>query len=77
MSQTPDYILTEDFNCSADFSQTKILSAGTFVRPIQFCYVPKHVLESKLGKFFNPKMEMFCYTRLGIVPIPKNIVRQA
>ena len=74
--KTPNYALTEAHYIPMGSLDAKTLPAGSFVRPIETRYVPAHVLESKLGKTFDEKLEIMCYTRFGIVPIPKNIIRE-
>lgn len=75
--RTPNYVLTEAINVSSsDGRQAKELPAGSFVRPIQPCYVPKHITEGAVGRYFNEKNEVYVYTRYGIVTIPKSYLRQ-
>jgi hypothetical protein len=74
MLPTPNYILTEQVTIGNGFSDPKILPAGTFVRPIDKRWVPKHVLDSNM--WFNDKVEVFCYTRFGIVPIAQKMLRR-
>lgn len=76
-TSTPDYVLTEDHNVTYNSTEGKILLAGSFVRPIEIQYVPKHITDSAFGRWFNKNTEIYCYTRYGIVPIPRNILRIA
>lgn len=82
--KTPNYVLIEDvqvnlgvasggWNMPADY---KVLPAGSFVRPINYDYVPKHVLEDPKWKNFNSEKEIFCYTKLGFIAIEKKMLRE-
>lgn len=62
-----------------------------FVRPIELAYVPKHCIEfrakyvwflvdswtGKEQRAFDPREEVFCYSRYGIVTIPRNLLEVA
>lgn len=50
----------------------KVLPQGAFVRPLYIGNVPKDTI-AKWPKF-DPIAEVFCYTRYGIVPIPKYVI---
>lgn len=67
---TPNWVLNEDHGISYGSFDTKILSEGTFARPLAFEYVPDHIKEAKENKHFNPEREVYCYTPIGIVAIP-------
>lgn len=81
MSRTPNYRLMEDFVVAASGGSYmmggdyKTLPEGSYVRPIELAYVPKHVLEDKRWQHFNKDKEIFVYTKIGIVPVPKRILR--
>lgn len=70
-------MLTEEVHINITSHDTKILPAGAFIRPLEYEYVPKHIIDSNLWKFFNKETEIFCYTRYGIVAIAKKIIREA
>lgn len=72
MTRTPNYVLSDDFHISGD----KNLPAGSFVRPIRWEYLPKHITHSKLYEGIEPIGVLFCYTRYGIVPIDIRRFRQ-
>jgi hypothetical protein len=75
--KTPNYCLTEDCHIpSNDRGDGKVLEAGTWVRPIDPYYIPKHVKEDDRWPFFDENTQIFCYTRYGIVPLPKRILRE-
>lgn len=74
--KTPNYILSEDYSYPTGPHESKILNSGMFVRPIEIHYVPKHVLDNPLWRGFNKTKEVFVYCRYGIVPVPRNIVRE-
>lgn len=47
-------------------SEQKILPAGSYVKPIEYCYIPKHVLNAPQNKYFDQKLEIFVHTKYGI-----------
>lgn len=69
--KTPDYVLTDVFTY-----KDGTLPAGTFVKPIQYCYLPQHVKDDGRWGYVSLEDNVFCYCSLGIVPIPRKIVRQ-
>lgn len=73
---TPNSVLTEDHSWSHGPYDQISLGAGAFVRPIEFIYVPKHVLDKPLCKGFNKDKEIFCYTSYGILPVPYSKIRR-
>lgn len=73
---TPDYVLVQAYFYSSSLYDSKSLDAGAFVRPIELCYVPKHVVEDKRWSGFNKNTDVFCFTSLGIVPIPRAHMRK-
>lgn len=77
--KTPNYRLTDAVSLPSGSYRDgdKDLSAGDFVRPIELVYVPKHVVDDERWKWFNKETEVFCYTKKGIVPIPKFKIREA
>lgn len=76
-TRTPNYRINEDFSfyTPGSFGDSKMLPEGSYVRPIELSYVPKHVLEDKRWALFNKDKDMFVYCKLGIVCVPKRIVR--
>lgn len=74
---TPDYVLKEDVTLrTGDISGFITLSAGTFVRPIELVYVPHHTINNSTFKDFDKSKDVFCYTRYGMLPLPKDKMRQ-
>lgn len=71
--RSKNYVLKQEYRFDHR-GELVTLPAGTFVRPLSLEYVPKHILEDKANKYFNPDMEVFCYTRYGIISIFKNAV---
>jgi len=78
MNRTPNYVLITSFIFDSDSSQrnSKVLPAGSFARPIVFEYVPRHVIEDPRWKLFSDDLDVFCYTRYGIISIPKSLLRE-
>jgi hypothetical protein len=73
---TPNYVLMEDYQINLDAHDIKVLPQGTFARPIEYQYVPKHVVENPLWRYYNKDRDVFVYCRAGIVLVPKKILRQ-
>ena len=75
---TPNFILKEPFtlSCGQSHLDDRVLEAGSWVRPIEFCYVPKEVKEDPRWKYFDKNTEIFCYTHWGLIPIPKKSLRE-
>lgn len=74
---TPNYVLVEDYSYVIGPQDTRVLKAGSFVRPVEFCYLPTHItkeLSSQRAVKFEDKV--FCYTFYGMLPIPKKLLRQ-
>jgi len=73
---TPDYVLQQDFQWN-EGTETRQLSAGTFVRPVKDCYVPKHVKEDTRWKVLREDKYIFCYCSKGFIRVPRTYVRKA
>lgn len=73
---TSNYVLTKDYTYLKDIFNSQTLMAGTFVCPIEFRWVPKHVKEDLKWKFFDNSTEVFCYCSHGFVVIPYNLLRK-
>ncbi len=76
MSRTPSYVLVQAVSISYGPMDYKILDAGTYISPLQYCYVPQHVIDDPFNKYFNADTEVFAYTKFGIVAIPKRSIRE-
>lgn len=73
--RTPNYVINCDMTISTDMiGIQKVLPAGSFVRPIERTYVPKHVLVKY--KDSSSEYYEFCYCYYGIIPVPKSYLRQ-
>lgn len=71
--RTPDYRLNAEWSYNANSFTSFTLPAGTFVRPIEKKYVPKHVLEDTRWRY-SSSSDIYCYCRYGIVPIPAKYI---
>jgi hypothetical protein len=72
---TPDYKLTADFKYWVNTQDCITMPAGTFVRPVEFRYLPKELQDrSSLIKIADK--EVFCHTKIGLIPIPKELLRK-
>lgn len=75
--RAPNYIITEEHTYSLGVSDYRTLPAGTFVRPLELHYVPKHIIEDKAHLDFNKVTQIYCYCRFGIVAIPRKIIKES
>lgn len=74
--KTPDYVLTEEINILDERWNKIPIPSGTFMRPIDFRYVPKHVIDNPLHRWFNKDTEVFCYCYMGIVIVDISKIRE-
>ena len=76
--KTPDYVITSAFTHYPGYGQEgRTLPEGSFVRPIEFRYLPKEFRDDDTYKLLDRgKNHEFCYTRIGIVAIPKSQIRK-
>lgn len=68
---TSNYVLEQDFK----IDNSKVLPAGSFVRPIRYYYVPKHI-KDEYPWTSEEGTQTFCYTYYGIVAIPTEYIRK-
>lgn len=66
------WVLDQEYTHSFNQRDSFTLPSGSFVTPLQLKYVPKHVRDSN---HCNLKLEMYCHTHFGIIPIPLKILR--
>lgn len=74
--KTPNYVTTEDCKLDQGKFSAKILPVGTFVRPINNEYLPRHIKESDMYFWIKTGEYVYVYCSYGIVLIPKDIVRE-
>lgn len=73
---TPNYVMTKDYRIFVVGKQEyRTIPEGTFVRPIEQCYIPKHTKDI-WDKWFTPVLEVYTYSTYGILPIPRKYIRQ-
>ena len=72
-----DYCTTQAVMVTMFHGEKKELPAGAFVKPIEYKWVPKHILDCDMGRWFNKDIQTFCYTHYGIVVIPNEMIRKA
>lgn len=75
-SKTPNFVTIKEYTFLKSYFNEKVLPAGTFVRPISLKYLPDHIKNTADYLWFSDTKEMFVYCSMGIVCIPKDIVRQ-
>lgn len=76
LPRTPNYVLDRPHTFYRGGHDSRTLPAGSFVRPIELKYVPAHILDDEQWRWFNKEREVFCFTRYGIIPIPKEYLRE-
>lgn len=74
--KTPDFVLDREFVVYSGPHDKKILEAGSFVRPISYQWIPKHIKDDPKYAWYNDKKEVFCYTRYGIICIFREYLRE-
>lgn len=74
--KTPDYVIMEDALFNFGWHDTLTIPKGTFARPIQYHYLPKHVQEDHRFKGYSLERFVFCYTIYGVIPIERINLRQ-
>lgn len=72
--RAPHFTLSDAVKVYIGYGEPLELPQGAFVRPIDERYVPKHILEDTTRLRSND--EVFCYTRYGIIPILKSMIRE-
>lgn len=73
--KTTDYVIMQEFHYSFDQHDSITLVTGSFVRPMDPRWVPNFIKQR--NTFFNDKIEVYCYTRYGIIPVPLKLIRIA
>ena len=69
---TQNYALREEHKIWTKDLDPKVLPQGAFVQPMNLSYVPKHITEK--ASWFNEDTEVYCYTRFGIIALPKSLI---
>jgi len=74
----PEYVLTEKVILSLGHAggDPIVLEAGSFVKPIHPTYIPKWIKEDPIRRVINPKEYDYCFTRYGIFPIKRSLLRK-
>lgn len=75
--KTPNYILMTEVRIEYGPQDTKIVPAGSFVRPVLFEYLPSHVKEAKQWLPFNKAKEIYVYCRWGFIKVQLEKIREA
>jgi hypothetical protein len=68
--KTENWITIEEVTIG-HWGDTKVLPAGSYVKPIEHQWVPKWCFEKPGAEFYNRNVDVFCYTQLGIYPIER------
>lgn len=77
MAKTPDFITIEAWSYSKGVGQEPVqFPPGTFMRPVDTYYLPKVILDSSDYMWFNPTKEVYCYSPIGLIPVPKSLLRR-
>lgn len=73
--RTTNYRLQEEHTIHRGIQDSKSLPQGSYICPIKLGYVPKHIVEADNNRWHNPETEVFCFTKYGIVSIPRYKIR--
>lgn len=73
-----EYMTKEDCSINVNFGGNKTLEAGSFVKPINEYYLPRHVKDSEQFQrwCYNKNHETWVYCFYGIVLIPTKVIRE-
>lgn len=74
--RTPNYVTNEEIYIRNGNSDAKTIPVGSFVRPIEWQYIPVHIKEDKRWASFNKETDIFVFTRYGIVPVARKSIRE-
>jgi hypothetical protein len=74
--RTPNFVTNEPIDINYGKYDTKVIPVGSFVRPIEYQYVPKHILDDKRWERFDKETEIFVFTRYGFVPVKRTSIRE-
>lgn len=69
-----EYILKEAYSFGP-LNDQRTLPSGSFVKPMNIAYVPKHCLKDNQFNY-HPETDQFCFTRYGFIPIPKKLIME-
>lgn len=72
-AKTPNYVMDKQFVHSLGKGDEITIPAGSFIQPLEFRYVPSHIKEEY--SWVDKNHEQFCFTKWGIIPIPKRLLR--
>lgn len=72
----PEYQTTADHAHNLTAQDQSTLPAGSFVIPLELCYVPKHVRDDRSRPYHDKEKNVYVYCRYGIVSIPKALIRR-
>lgn len=72
--RAPTYVTINDHVIYEGISGNKILPAHSFIRPIDWYYVPTHVMDDTKFKYANKEKEIICYTRYGMILLSRDNV---
>lgn len=70
-----DIVTKQEFSLHISVWDVKIIPAGTFVKPIELRYLPKHVVDDPRWNEYDVEISVFCYTSYGIIPLPRSLLR--
>jgi hypothetical protein len=74
--RVPDYVTRDAITISYGFDQEKVLPAGSFVKPIRECYLPKHVTEDPKNRFFDPNVHLYVYCYYGFIYVEQKQIME-
>lgn len=73
--KTNNHALTEAYAHSAGPHDTIYLPQGSYVSPVDPYYLPRHIKELPEYRHMNHDTHTFAYTKFGLIPLPKKIIK--
>ena len=72
----PNYITNTDVRITINITESVTVPAGTWVKPVEYYYVPKHIKDIPWWKHLNTEERVFTYSHYGFLPIPRKHISE-
>lgn len=74
--KTSNWILQTSVNIPYGPHDVKVVPAGSFVSPVKYEYLPKHIKEEKFWQPYHADKDIYCYTKYGFIKVEKSQLRE-
>ncbi len=76
--KTSNWALIEDYSYSqgSGYGDRKTLPAESYVKPVEWKYLPRHITEDGENRWHNTETHVFCHTKHGMIPVPRRILKE-